>query len=217
MNIPSDSQRVEYPRLSSPPTYTDQTPLTDLPSHVTEQLLLRRSSRISKQPEHCDPCKRTRYMPSLAPLHPWEFTKRPWSRLHVDYTEPVNGNMLIIIVDSHTKWIDVHVTSGVHHYHYNQQTESFSTHGIPDTIVSDNATCFTSSEFQEFYKHSGIPHITSAPYHPSSNRLAERAVQTVKSGLKRTGNGNIEHNLLRFLLCIDVHNILQQACHLQNY
>ena len=51
VNIPSDSQRVDYTRLSSPPTDTDQTPLTDLPSHVTEQLLLRRSSRISKQPE----------------------------------------------------------------------------------------------------------------------------------------------------------------------
>ena len=51
VNIPSDSQRVDYTRLSSPPTDTDQTSLTDLPSHVTEQLHLRRSSRISKQPE----------------------------------------------------------------------------------------------------------------------------------------------------------------------
>ena len=34
-----------------PPTDTDQTHLRDLSSHVTEQLPLRRSSRISKQPE----------------------------------------------------------------------------------------------------------------------------------------------------------------------
>ena len=51
VNIPSDSQRVDYRRLSSPPTDTNHTPLTDLPSHVTEQLPLRTSSRISKQPE----------------------------------------------------------------------------------------------------------------------------------------------------------------------
>ena len=50
VNIPSDSQRVDYIRLSSHPTDTDQTPLTDIPSHVTEQLPLRRSSCISKQP-----------------------------------------------------------------------------------------------------------------------------------------------------------------------
>ena len=50
-NIPSDSQRVDYTRLSSPPTVIDQTPLTYLPSHVTEQLPLRKYSRISKHPE----------------------------------------------------------------------------------------------------------------------------------------------------------------------
>ena len=38
VNIPSDSHRVDYTRLSSPPTDTDQTPLTDIPPHVTEQL-----------------------------------------------------------------------------------------------------------------------------------------------------------------------------------
>ena len=52
VNIPSASQSVDYTHLSSPPTDTDQTPLTDLPPHVTEQLLLRRPSRNSKQPEH---------------------------------------------------------------------------------------------------------------------------------------------------------------------
>ena len=52
VNIPSDSQKVDYTCLSSPPTDTDHTPLRDLPSHVTEKLPLRRSSRLSKQPEH---------------------------------------------------------------------------------------------------------------------------------------------------------------------
>ena len=46
VNIPSDSQRVDYTPLSSPNTDTDHTPLTDLPPHVTEQLSLRSSSRI---------------------------------------------------------------------------------------------------------------------------------------------------------------------------
>ena len=110
------------------------------------------------------------------------------------------GKMLFIIVDSHTKWIDAHVTSGcTSTITTNKLRESFSTHGILDTIVSDNATCFMSSEFQEFCKNSGIRHITSAPHHPSTNGLAERAVHTVKSGLKHMGNGNIEHNLLGFL------------------
>ena len=45
----------------------------------------------------------------------------------------------------------------------------------------------------------GIKHLTTAPYHPASNGLAERAVQTVKTGLKKMTAGNIEDKLARFL------------------
>lgn len=55
---------------------------------------------------------------------------------------------------------------------------SFAVQGLPDIIVSDNGSCFTSEEFENFMKQNGIKHIKVAPYHPSSNGLAERAVQT---------------------------------------
>ena len=65
----------------------------------------------------------------------------------------------------------------------------FATHGLPETVVSDNGTAFTSAEFRTFLKKNGIKQITFAPYHPATNGLAERAVQTQKcttqSQLKR--------------------------------
>ena len=57
---------------------------------------------------------------------------------------------------------------------------SFSTHGLPNTIVSDNGPCFTAHELEQFVKTNGVRHITTSPWHPASNGLAERAVQTVK-------------------------------------
>ena len=54
----------------------------------------------------------------------------------------------------------------------------FATHGIPELLVSDNGPAFTSSKFEEFMHLNGIRHTTSARYHPATNGLAERAVQT---------------------------------------
>ena len=51
--------------------------------------------------------------------------------------------------------------------------------------------CFTSCEFKEFLKRHGVNHITSGPFHPASNGLAERAVQVVKKGLRKVTKGSM--------------------------
>lgn len=38
-----------------------------------------------------------------------------------------------------------------------------ATHGLPELLVSDNRSSFTSAEFHESMKHNGIHHITSCP------------------------------------------------------
>ena len=75
----------------------------------------------------------------------------------------------------------------------------FAQFGLPSMIVTDNATNFTSVEFQEFCNLNGIRHITSSPYHPASNGLAERAVQIVKHGITKMSQGSISDKLSRFL------------------
>ena len=76
----------------------------------------------------------------------------------------------------------------------------FITHGLPEVLVSDNGTAFTSAEFHEIVNKNGIRHISTAPYHPGSNGLAERAVQTLKEGMKK-GASDIKNRLSRFLFC----------------
>ena len=49
-------------------------------------------------------------------------------------------------------------------------------------------------------KNNGIKLIFSAPYHPSSNRLAERAIQTVKQGFRQMqGPEPIQNKLSKLL------------------
>ena len=65
--------------------------------------------------------------------------------------------------------------------------------------MTDNATCFVSGEFKTFLSNNGVKHTTSAPYHPASNGLAERAVQIVKRGLLKVSTGSIATRLAKVL------------------
>ena len=58
-------------------------------------------------------------------------------------------------------------------------------HGIPQELVSDNGPQFISNRFTTFAKQWEFFHNTSSPKFPSRNGQVERAVQTVKSILRK--------------------------------
>ena len=148
----------------------------------------------------CNACQRSQNLPAVAPIQPWEWPERPWSRLHIDYAGPLLGHMFLVVVDAHSKWMEVKmVKTATTSTTLTALRSIFATHGIPELLVSDNGPVFTSAEFKNFTQQNGIRHTTSAPYHPATNGLAERAVQTFKSFIKKTPDGNLQDRLSQFL------------------
>ena len=67
---------------------------------------------IEQKVKTCIPCQNNRKMPSTAPMHLWEWPRAPWSRINIDCLGPFLEKMFLLIVDSHSKWVEVHVTTG---------------------------------------------------------------------------------------------------------
>ncbi|XP_065185812.1 uncharacterized protein K02A2.6-like [Sycon ciliatum] len=157
-------------------------------------------AEIEQTVRGCMQCQTVTKSPHRQQVHPWEWPGKPWLRVHVDFAGPIAGKMLFIIVDSHSKFIEAHVCSGSSAAVAIRKLEqTFALLGLPYNIVSDNGPAFASSEFREFCSSNGIRHTLVSPYHPSSNGLAERAVQTVKSGLAKMSGPDLETRLARFL------------------
>ena len=78
---------------------------------------------IADRVKSCNQCQLTCHAPQPAPLHPWEWPDRPWVRLHIDYAGPYLGNWFLIVVDAHSKWLEVKIvnsattTSTIDHLH----------------------------------------------------------------------------------------------------
>ena len=63
-------------------------------------------NELERLVEHCHMCQAHQNMPHKAPIHPWEWARNPWQRVHIDYAD-LNGKNYLIIIDAYSKWLEV--------------------------------------------------------------------------------------------------------------
>eukprot|EP00731_Ephydatia_muelleri_P006003 Em0003g251a len=152
----------------------------------------------------CIPCQEVKLTPPAAPLHPWVWPSLPWQRIHVDFAGPFLGQQFLIVVDAHSKWPEVipMASSTTAARTIEALRLLFASYGVPNQLVSDNGPQFVSKEFADFMAGNAVKHIRVAPYHPASNGLAERFVQTFKKAMSaaRNDGASLSQKLCRFLL-----------------
>ena len=146
----------------------------------------------------CQPCQLSAKRHAKPLVTPWPKATAPWERVHIDYAGPIDGHNFLIITDAYSQYSVIKVVPNlstatlITHMRY-----FFADYGLPCLIVSDNGRQLVSQEFKQFLKKNGVRHITSPPWHPSSNGLAERTVQTFKALLARFTQGDIHTRVAR--------------------
>ena len=140
--------------------------------------------QIENMVTNCSTCAKDCPEPT-EPLMSSSFPSLPWERLAADLFE-LAGKVYLTVVDYYSRWFEIR--------RLNDQSSSrvisvlkelFSTHGIPDIIVSDNGPQFSSDAFRLFTTEYDFIHVTSSPKYPRANGEVERAVRTVKALLRK--------------------------------
>jgi transposase InsO family protein len=93
---------------------------------------------------------------------------------------------LLVAVDKFSKWIEAVPVTNQEETTSVKFFESITCrYGVPNSIITDNGTNFTSGKFQEFAKELGIKIKYASVAHPKSNRQVEKANGLVSAGLKK--------------------------------
>ncbi len=100
----------------------------------------------------CTKCQVSQSAPAPS-INPWVWPLQAWQRIHVDFCGPFENSMFLIVVDAHSKWIEVlRMTSTTAESTINALRFLFAAHGLPEELVSDNGPQFVAWEFREFMK-----------------------------------------------------------------
>ena len=156
---------------------------------------------IERLVKSCTICQNNRFKPSQKCHVEWPQPQRPWQRIHIDHFS-YNNHSFLLVIDSFSKYIEYKIVknTGVQETIFMLRM-IFIRQGLCETLISDNASCFTAYEFKNFMIANGIKHITPPPYSPSSNGLAEVGVRIIKNLLKKCNNKMpLKCNLAKILL-----------------
>ena len=104
--------------------------------------------------------------------------------------------MLLLMMDAHSKWMEVHVTnSATSTATIELLRRTFATLGLPEVMVSDNGTAFTSSEFAEFVKRETefvmFEHLPTIPRRTASWKEPCKHLREVSSVLAKVQSTHV--------------------------
>lgn len=129
-------------------------------------------------------------------LHPIEKVAVPFHMVHIDHLGPfcksTKGNThLLVAIDGYTKYtflVPVKNTSSNPVIKF--LIDKMYLFGVPNRIVTDRGSCYTSKSFKAFCEQMGVKHILNAVATSRANGQAERVNGTALKALTTTCKSN---------------------------
>ena len=140
---------------------------------------------IKERVASCRQCLEERPSHPKEPLLPSALPDRPFQKVAVDLFD-FKREPYVVMTDYYSRYFEVG-------YLPNQRATTlvgklktmFARHGIPETVVSDNGSNLTSTEFKRFGQKWGFQHVTSSPHYAQANGAAENRVKIAKRILRQ--------------------------------
>ena len=116
--------------------------------------------QVEKAVRACHPCQLVGPTSKPEPIRSTPLPEGPWTDVAIDLCEIPGG-------DHYSRWPEVVLLKKTDASHVRKSMEAmFRTHGLPDTVRSDNGPPFASKEFEGFLDYLGIDHKKGVPTGP---------------------------------------------------
>ena len=162
--------------------------------------------------EHCRSCeqcqKSSPRQTSKAPLIPLPIMETPFQRIAMDIVGPLprsssGKRFILVICDYATRYPEAIALRNTDANTVAEElVKFFARVGVPNEILTDQGTNFTSQLLTEVYRLLHVKPIRTTPYHPQTDGLVERFNHTLKAMLRKTANkeGKDWDRLIPYLL-----------------
>ena len=147
----------------------------------TKELLRRKywfpsmNKRIDDIVSTCFSCQVTTNTQHTEPAKMTELPERPWNTVEADFCGPFpNGEYVLVVTDQYSRYPEAEFISSTSIKPVRRKLKKmFATHGVPQTVQTDNGPPFNSKEFQTLATEMGFSHKKITPKHPKAQGQVE--------------------------------------------
>ena len=136
---------------------------------------------VERRITNCIPCQASINTAQRQPLKMSLTPKGPWLQASADFCGPFpTGETILVVIDAYSRYPEVEIIKSTAAKEVLPAMERiFATHGIPETLKSDNGSPFQRQAFRSFAEEKGFKHQKIIPLWPEANGHAEGFMKNI--------------------------------------